>query len=253
MDQEMMICIPGPWKDRKEFVQRVAVHTRGDFLFAGGILANPKTKDHVLVEFEEANTDMRRAFEIAGQQKLPESILNLIATHNSTVYLRFPLDVIGQRDRLLKFTNLVRDIGGIAVKVESAGIAHTWEVWQSLLSSQNPFDQYRCFVVLIGDEEYYYSCGMHHFGIPDCQVSRQVPMAEAADTMNRFNYYQIVERPVLASGHTFSVTTESPFYRLSLIADHRHDKDDLFWNPKGLWDMEKVEPGVVADAPGARG
>lgn len=236
----MMICIPGPWKDRTDFVQRVVVQTKGDFMFAGAILANPKGKDHVPLEFCEPFAGLRRAFEIAGQGKLPATLLDQIGVHKSVVYIRVPLDIIAQKDRLLKFTTVLRDIGGCAVKVESSGIAHTRDTWQALLSSKNPFDQYRGVVVLIGDEHYFYSCGMHHFNLPDCQASRQLPIAEAADTMNRFNYYQIVERPILASGHTFSLTADSPSYRLALISDARHGEDELFRNPQGLWNMERA-------------
>ncbi|ALC17616.1 hypothetical protein DSOUD_2886 [Desulfuromonas soudanensis] len=102
-------------------------------MFAGGILANPRGKDHVPLEFCASYDDMRRAFEIAGQGKMPADVLDAIATHKSVVYLRFPFDVIGQKSRLLKFTTLIRDLGGYAVKIESAGVAYTWEVWQDLI------------------------------------------------------------------------------------------------------------------------
>jgi len=171
MNQESMLCIPGPWKDRPEFVQRVVTHTKGDFMFAGAILAYPKAKDHIPLEFCGPCDDMCHAFEIAGQGRLKPEVLDQIATHNSVVYMRFPLDVIRQRKRMAMFTSLVRNIGGYAIKVESTGIAHDWDIWNCLISSENPFDQYRCFVVLIGDEDQFYSCGMHHFGLPDCFAS----------------------------------------------------------------------------------
>ena len=241
VSQEAVVCIPGPWKNRTEFLQRVVTHTKGEFLFAGGILANPKAKDHVPLEFCERFEDMRKAFEIAGQGKFLQELLDQIASHESVVFMRFPLDAIVQRKRILSFTLLLRDLGGYAVKIESTGIAHTWDDWHSLLLSDNPFDQYRCFVVLIGDEDHFYSCGMHHFGLPDCQISRDIPIEEAADTMNRFNYYQIIKLPKLESGHTFSLTSDSLSYRLTLVADPRHQADDLFRNPSGLWTIERVE------------
>lgn len=141
---------------------------------------------------------------------------------------------------MLTFTSLLRDLGGYAIKIESTGLAHTWDVWHSLVSSRNPFDKYCCFVVLIGDEEQFYSCGMHHFGLPDCQTSRDIPIEEAAEMMNQFNHYQISEQPALESGHTFSLSPESPYYRLDLVDDHRHAADDFFRNPHGLWTMEMV-------------
>jgi hypothetical protein len=52
--------------------------------------------------------------------------------------------------------------------------------------------------------------------------------------MNRFNYYQIVEQPTLGSGHTFSVTPDTPHYRITLVEDHRHEPDEFFRNPNGL-------------------
>ena len=238
---EAMLCIPGPWEERREFVQRVVTHTTGEFMFAGGILANPKAKDHVALEFCEPYEDMRRAFEIAGQGKLPQELLDQIAAHKSVVYMRFPLDVIAQRERMLTYTTLLQQLGGFAVKVESTGIAHAWDVWGQLLSSEDCFDQYRCFVVLIGDDQHFYSCGMHHFGLPDCQISREIPAEEAAETMNRFNYYQISEQPTMEPGHTFSLTPDAPYYRLALVSDDRHGPDDLFRNPTGLWAMERVE------------
>ena len=70
-------------------------------------------------------------------------------------------------------------------------------------------------------------------------------MEEAADTMNQFNFYQIVEKPTMESGHTFSRTPDSFKYRLTLISDHRHEAGDPFKNPNGLWTMEQVEQGAA--------
>jgi hypothetical protein len=242
--QTAMLCIPGPWGSRADFLHRVVTHTKGEFMFAGGILANPNAQDHVPLEFYGPTDNIRKAFEIAGQGKLPNELLDQIDAHKSVVYLRFPLGVIRQKEHILKYTSLLRDLGGFAVKIESTGIAHTWDVWDELLSSDNPFDQYRCFVVLIGDEEYYYSCGMHHFSLPDCQISRTIPVAEAADQLNRFNYYQIVEQPELESGDTFSLTPDSPYYQLIRNQDSRHENDELFHNPHGIWTMKKVEQSL---------
>jgi hypothetical protein len=113
-------------------------------------------------------------------------------------------------------------------------VAHSWERWFALLSG-TPFDHYCSAVVLIGDTDYYYSCGMHHFGFPDCEVSRSIPIGEAADLMNRFNFWQIVERPKLSPGHTFSVDANAPRFRLSLGQDTRHGAEHLFHNSMGVW------------------
>ncbi|HEY1084723.1 MAG TPA: hypothetical protein VGE29_20830, partial [Prosthecobacter sp.] len=135
-----------------------------------------------------------------------------------------------------KFTGVLRRAGGLAVKVESSGVAHEWDRWFSLLSGST-FDAYCSAVTLIADSERYYSCGMHHFGLPESSLPRSIEIAAAADLMNRFNIYQIAEHPQLVSGHTFSTASDAPFYRLALSPDSRHDADDLFHNPHGVWDL----------------
>jgi hypothetical protein len=237
MSQEAVICIPGPWADRSEFLRAIITQQpAGVFLFAGGILAHPKGKDHVALDFCDSYSEMREAFRIAGQSRLTESTLDAIEGHCGVVYLHFPMDWMEQRERLMKFTQVVQRAGGFAVKVESSGVAHEWERWFSLLSGST-FDAYCSAVTLIGDSQRYYSCGMHHFGIPECSLTRSIDIREAADLMNRFNLYQIVERPHFASGHTFSLAPDSPHFRLTLSPDSRHDADDLFHNPLGIWDL----------------
>jgi len=240
MNSEMIVCIPGTWERREGFLKAIVTTTSGEFMVAGLILAHPKGEDHVELEFYEPYDRMAEAFSYAGQGKLSDETLNKIAKHKSVVYLHFPLDIISQRLRLLKFTEVISRSGGIAVKLETSGIAHEWERWFSLLRSDNPFDLYCASVVLTGDEQYYYSCGMHNFGLPDSQTSRHFDIQEPADLMNQFNYYQVVEKPNLKSGHTFSLRADSPYFRINLLIDERHSEDDLFHNPYGLWDLTRV-------------
>jgi hypothetical protein len=160
MKNETMICIPGPWKDQAAFAQSVALQSNGAFTFAGRILAQPEANDQITLEFSEPYTEMRQAFEMAGQDTLTPEVLDQIESHQSAVYLRFPLDVVTQHKRMLTYTTLMREIGGYAVKIESSGIAHNWEDWQDLIASDNPSYLYRCFVMLIGDKEEFHSCGM---------------------------------------------------------------------------------------------
>lgn len=220
-------------------------------MFVGQILANPKAKDHVELELFEADPAMRKAFEYAGQGKVGASTLDAISGHTMTAYLRFPLPVTGQQARLQRFTEVIREIGGLAVKIESSGVAHEWSAWEAILSSENPFDLYRGFVTLVGDDNHYFSCGMHHFDLSEAQVSRSVDITEAADLLNRFNYYRIVENPHLESGHPFSLSEDSHWYRLEWVADHRHATNDLFHNLHGVWNLNPVEQGAPVGAPKA--
>jgi hypothetical protein len=232
MENEIIVCIPGTWKNRTKFIESVIVSTSGDFMFTAMILAHPKGNDHVELEFYDADEQMAEAFKFGGQGKLSDAILNQIAEHKSVVYLHFPFDIVSQKERIAKFTEVLSHCGGIAIKLETSGVAHDWERWFELPRSDNLFDTYCASVVLVGDEQFYYSCGMHNFGLPDTQISRNFDAAEGADMINRFNFWQIVEKPVLETGHTFSLTEDSPHLRLKLSKGKRHSEDDyasMFW------------------------
>jgi hypothetical protein len=154
------------------------------------------------VDFCSADSHIPKAFEIAGQGKIPPEILARLHEHTSVVYLHFPIDLTNQRERILKFTQIIQALGGIAVKVESAGVAHSWERWVSLLSG-TPFNVYCAGVVLIGDRDYYYSCGMHHFGLPECEVPCSIPVGEAADLMIPLQFLADYRAPEALFGSYF--------------------------------------------------
>lgn len=238
MERSLLVCVPGPWEDGADLVRRVIVlEPKGQFVLAGGVLADIADKDHVALEFHPSDTQMRTAFELAGQGKLSESILSAIEQHRSVAYLRFPLRLRGERHRILKFTDVLRRTGGFALKVESAGVAHTWKRWSALLGGSE-FDLYCASVGLFGGNDRYYSCGMRHFGLAECSVSRFMELAEAADLMNRFNYWRIIDDPVLTSGHIFSLAPDAPRYRLTLEQDRQHSPDDMFFNSHGVWFLD---------------
>ena len=236
----LILCVPGPWENRSEFIGDIVRVTGGEFLFAGLVLSWAKGEDHIRMEFEDADPRMAEAFTVAGQGRIEPAVLRRIEEHRAVAYLHFPMDVIANRERILRFTDALCQAGGLAVKVETCGIAHCWKRWRELLSSEDLNGEYCAFTVLVGDDGCYYTCGMHHFSTPDSLVSWTSTVAAAAELLNGFNFYQINERPQLASGHTFSLSPDAQRYRLSLQRDRRHKEEDLFHNPYGVWHLARV-------------
>jgi hypothetical protein len=210
-------------------------------MFAGGILACPSAKDHVPLDYETYTPAMEEAFRCAGQGKISAETLHAIGQHKGVAYIHFPLAFITERERIKMFTSILRDCGGIGIKNESSGIAHEWNRWFELIESENLFDAYCACIVLVADDDVYYSCGMHHFSLPEVQISRDFEIQEAAKFINDFNLYQMIEEPKIAVGHTFGLTADGPKFRISHLADERHDTEDLFYNAAGVWSLETVE------------
>jgi hypothetical protein len=232
---ELTLCIPGPWQDREAFMRAVVtLAPAGRYMYLGGVLADVTAKQHVKVAHAPREPELAEQFAAAGRGTLSDSTLQAVAAHGSLVFVQFPAPITAALPLILKFSELLRTLGGVAVKVESSGVVHEIDAWVELIGG-GAFDQYRSIVTLVGDERSYYSCGMQVFDLPDCAVPRSLSPEVAADVMNRFNLYRIVEAPEFADGHTFSVDEQSPRLRLRHVPDVRHDADDLFHNPHGLW------------------
>ena len=75
LEPELLLCVPGPWNDRSEFVRTIVSETDGEFLFAGMIMAQPGRNEHVPLDFAPHDPQMGEAFEIARQGQLPEPLL----------------------------------------------------------------------------------------------------------------------------------------------------------------------------------
>ena len=237
----MIFCVPGPWRDRSDFIRRVVTsESDGRYVFDGKFLADVRHQDVVKVEFLGRHPRMLQAFQAASRGDLPRRVEEEIARHSSSIYLRFPLSLIEERPRVLKYTEMAQRWGGFAIKLESSGVGHSWERWFRLVSSDNEFDWYCAFVMLLAGDIYYYSCGMHHFGLADSAVERRFAVEEAANLLNKFNYWRLIERRALRSGESFSLSETSTLFRLQLKEDELNPEDDLFHNPHGLWHLEKI-------------
>jgi hypothetical protein len=188
----------------------------------------------------EHDDDLRTVFARAGQGELSPALLNAIGAHGSAVYLMFDDPGYETARTAARFTGALLRAGGIAVKVETAGVAHSPERWLQACSSEEPWDIYTLFVVLVGGDDCYYSCGMHNFALPDTQVPASLGTTRGAELLNFFNIYQLVETPELIDGHTFSLAEDAPRFRLKR-EPYDPEYEEPLYNPHGLWVLTPVE------------
>ena len=234
---QIIIGVPGNWQNRTEIVQSI-VSRSGGFIFAGMVLMNTQTKKSHTLEVEEHNSQLQEAFRIAGGGHISPETLVAIGKHQFTLYVLSAGASVGEAKDMIKVGEALLGSGGLAVKVESSGVAHSAERWRAMTNSEDLFDLYTAFVTLIGGTDCFYSCGMHNFGLPDCTVSTGIAANEAASLMNRFNYYQVAESPNLQSGQTFSVDAASPHYKLTMESDTNYEEEHPFHNPFGVWHLQ---------------
>lgn len=253
MAVQIVLGIPGTWPDRSSIVRAVAAQSGGWALVGDWLLSNDS---HSVCEVDIRPYDDRlaRSFAYAGRGALSDDDLAAIAAHTYTVYLISETATVeGAREAQLAGVALL-DAGGLAVKVESAGVAHSAGAWRELAAQDDPGALYSAYVTLVRHADKLYSCGMHQLGQRDAETTVEGDVDVAAQVLVTFLLYTLLERPTLKAGETFSVDEESgsPVYRLRVVPCVEYPLGDLFYNPDGLWHLTPEATDVVLDGKRSR-
>jgi hypothetical protein len=241
MAKQIVIGIPGMWKSEEEITLSLA---REGYVYVGGNLpinlVKTETDEKYRLEIRNHDPSFKHAFELAAQSRVSAQEVNSIDRHTLVLYLVCDTQSVNSARLTMNAVSVLIQLGGIGVKVESAGIAHSTEDWLGLAQSNEPFDVYLAYVTLINGDDVYYSCGMHNFGLPDVSMVKAENPENAAYVMNTFNGYCIFEAPQLNDGHTFSISANSAKYRLKKMPYFdTYDKNSVLFNPYGRWHLTK--------------
>ena len=239
MSDRVVVCIPTNFKSRQDIA--AALHSKygTDYVFLGRVLRAIASDVSCEIDICNADADLAHAFEIAGQNKISATTLQQI-NHHQVIYLTSVETGYDACLRIAQLAQVMLQIGGIAVKVDSAGIAHESKKWLANYNSSDVFEIYALFVVLVEGDEYYYSCGMHNFGKADVAIDLTEDISLAIYVMNVFNYYRLTESPILQDGHTFQPDIKCPVYQLKWIADREYEPDSLLYNSHGRWCLVRL-------------
>lgn len=233
---QTVIGVPGRWPDRSDIVTSIAARS-GGYLFAGMVMMKIGTKDFFTLEVYEHDPNLKNAFAIAGGGRLKDEELDAIASHTFTLYLVAEGGSVEAARKLLHAANGLLKAGGLAVKVESSGVAHSANNWAEFCAEDHSINLLRAYVTYVGDSGVYYSCGMHNLGHADAVVEADISPSEAAQLLHSFVGYLLVENPMLKDRETFSVDADAPRYRLLHEPCTRYEEGDLFHNPFGVWKL----------------
>ncbi|MBT2647774.1 DUF4261 domain-containing protein [Bacillus sp. ISL-34] len=235
-DNQIIIGIPGKWKDRTELIQTVASQSEG-YLLAGNVFHNSDENITFQAEIHDYEPTLKESFSYASKDAFSARALEEINDHTFTVYIIADVSDTGTVIELIDAGAAILRAGGMAVKIETSGIAHSKEAWLHLHHSPDILSVYAHFVTIIGEEDYYCSFGMKAFGLPDAVTLNTMSPKEAAALLNTFNYYHVGERPLFKNGETFSIQQDAPDFILTGLQDFRYEEGHPFYNPFGLWNL----------------
>jgi len=229
-----VLGIPGTWESRDEITSAIAERSDG-YVLVDGVLLDRATNEGFDVQILEPNSDLRDAFQLASRGALSFEALEAIDRHTFTIYLVASGGTTEHAKTLLHVANGLLRAGGLAVIVESAGIAHSPAAWLDFCLKTKLEDLLAAYVTFYGADGVFFSCGMHNLGLPDAFVEADLSPDDATELLHMFCGHLLLDEPKLDDGHTFSVDEKSKHYRLDKDPCTQFEPDDLYHNPFGVW------------------
>jgi hypothetical protein len=242
MKSLISICIPINLKNRQEIAAALEERYSTEYIFMGRIFQSTITQKSCAIDIiANREGNLAEDFQLAAQDKLELATIGEINHCPLVIYLTSTTTGLDACREMAEFAQVLLQIGGIAVKVESAGIAHDQPRWLAHYDTDDVFEIYSLFVILIAGEDYYYSCGMHNFGKADVAIAITEDLGLAIYVMNVFNYYRLTESPILQDGHTFQPDIECPRYQIEWMMDRENATDSYQHNPQGRWRLQRCD------------
>ncbi len=240
----IVLCIPGPWESHEALAHAIAASNHGTAL-SGSILRRDDRSARA--EFVEQDPDLRDAFAHAGRL-FSETDLAAIAAHRSAVYLIGDGGSLEAGREMMGFADALLRAGGLAVKVETSGVAHRAQDWlaQSARKETHTGALFIAYVAMVASRGAVYSCGMHNLGFPDAILSADLPSQRAGQLLKDFLMYLLHEQPVLTDEHTFAVSGDEARFRLAREPRPLFATDDLFHNPYGWWRLTPLKAAPLS-------
>jgi hypothetical protein len=237
-----VLCIPGNWNNREEFILSIVSSTGGEYINVGNVLLNAKLKQHYAIEFCERDERMYESFKYAGKvNNVSEFFLEEIGGHKYVIYISAITGSLKEAENIALAGLAILKSGGIGIKVETAGKAFEKDQWAKYLENFETSNLYDMFVLdsIVYPDGSTYSCGMHNIGFKDTIISGE-EFQDAVKLIRIFSFYQIVDSPTIHNNQTFSIDSDSPRFRITNELSQPNEGIELFENPFGLWKLSRV-------------
>jgi hypothetical protein len=221
------MLVPGPWREPPQVTRALA--------------GQDSLLDRITLDVIR-DSELASGFAWGRQGPLAKELVARVGACSHAALIEFHGRLDEHASQVAALGRALREAGGVAVRMEASGAASSWEPWLERLESGDSFRIYESAVLAVhGEDSILFTCGMHHFDLPDAQVALQDPR-EAVGWLDAFCEYQLTDEPGLASGHTFRPRADAQQRVLERWPDHRHHPSDGRCNPFGIWRL--LEPGA---------
>jgi hypothetical protein len=240
----IILCLPGPWESRQDLEDRLR---SGPLRLEEGKLRSADGRETFDAEYRGSDPRMKSAFQVSAcrvRPSLTPADFYAIGEHRGVLYVLS--DAYGRStapaaaQRMIEVGRALIDAGALAVKCDSAGIAHSALRWRELGGRL-----FEAFVRLpiLSDADEIYSCGMHLLGAPEGIL----PLKETGER-NLMAAYRVLEgflRGVEKEGAS-PVAVQRSFksegsgrFLSALEPCTLYEQDDFMWNRWGCYRLQR--------------
>jgi hypothetical protein len=245
MTSSITICIPIDLEHRQEILAALANRYGTEYVLKDRVFRSTINQESCVIDIcdRQDNTadNLAADFQLKAKGHLTSLTLKQISHCPQVIYLTSTNTGFAACLTMAKLARVILQIGGVAIKLESTGIALDRSRWLTYSNTADVFEIYSLFVTLLEGEDYYYSCGMHNFGKADVAISLAEDLGLAIYVMNVFNYYRLTESPILQDGHTFQPDITCHKYQIEWMMDWEHNQDGYQHNPRGRWYLQQFD------------
>lgn len=235
---KIVFSIPGIWKDREHFKKEMLRKGNGYIYMGNHIGKLEQPNQFIEVDMGEFNPYITEVIEFNGRGVLQKEDIENIKAHQSIIYLIGESGTIENTLKMMDVASAVLEAGGIVVNVESSGRARSKQDWLEINKSRDIQKVFSAFIQMSRQDNTFFTSGMHCFGHRDLIASAENASTKEIATLFRiFCLYNLNENPKIRNGETFSISKDSPTYLLREAVCTLFDKDDLCFNPYGVWDL----------------
>lgn len=266
----IVLCVPGIWDDQADLGRRLG---QGAIRLSESKVVSADGAESFDMEFRGPDLRMKAAFQASACRVRPSMMpvdFAAVLGHRSVIYVLSDAfgraTAAGAAAGMIDVGVALLDVGGIAVKCDSSGIAHSAARWRELAvrlrdaggagatRSESAEERARAWAPLFDayvrlpifdNNQDLYSCGMHLLGAPDAQVSLGDFPGEDVRSAHRVleGFLRRMRTDRVTGGESLEQTFqgEGTGERFSSVCGPcvRYSQDEFFWNRWGTFRIRR--------------
>jgi hypothetical protein len=243
---QITLRIPGPWMSPRQLVDSLAAINSGWVIaepVAGGDmwLVQQATGRRFQLAATVADAELAELFAASG--RMDDRELDALRDHTVKVFVTGPGGSPDAAKTFLEIGAAFVGAGAVGVMVDNSGLCHSPKDWLALAGDADGGGTFWGFVAISASPLEIFSAGMHCLGHRDVELPDPVDRRTGGMIVGEFLGYSYRSGAQILDGDPIG-GPDGPEFILRHMECTRFPKDSPWFNPYGIWRLEKYQGGA---------